>query len=124
MSARVKPQWRQVRLILHTLTAINLLLWHRPKFWAKQHYDTLYKFLAPLGVTIALLTGSQTPAQKKQIRQLIADGQIDIAVGTQALIQKSTRFSSLGLVITDEQHRFGVGQRAALGSKATSLTFL
>ena len=84
---------------------------------AKQHYDTLYKFLAPLGVTIALLTGSQTPAQKKQIRQLIADGQIDIAVGTQALIQKSTRFSSLGLVITDEQHRFGVGQRAALGSK-------
>lgn len=84
---------------------------------AKQHYDTLHKFLAPLGVTIALLTGSQTPAQKKHIRQLIADGQIDIAVGTQALIQKSTRFSSLGLVITDEQHRFGVEQRAALGSK-------
>lgn len=84
---------------------------------AKQHYDTLHKFLAPLGVTIALLTGSQTPAQKKQIRQLIADGQIDIAVGTQALIQKSTKFNALGLVITDEQHRFGVEQRAALGSK-------
>lgn len=84
---------------------------------AKQHYDTLYKFLAPLGVTIALLTGSQTPAQKKHIRQLIADGQIDIAVGTQALIQKSTKFKALGLVITDEQHRFGVEQRAALGSK-------
>lgn len=84
---------------------------------AKQHYDTLHKFLAPLGVTIALLTGSQTPAQKKHIRQLIADGQIDVAVGTQALIQKSTKFSSLGLVITDEQHRFGVEQRAALGSK-------
>lgn len=84
---------------------------------AKQHYDTLYKFLAPLGVTIALLTGSQTPAQKKHIRQLIADGQIDVAVGTQALIQKSTKFKALGLVITDEQHRFGVEQRAALGSK-------
>lgn len=84
---------------------------------AKQHYDTLYKFLAPLGVNIALLTGSQTTAQKKQIRQLIADGQIDVAVGTQALIQKSTKFNSLGLVITDEQHRFGVEQRAALGSK-------
>ena len=86
---------------------------------AKQHYDTLYKFLAPLGVTIALLTGSQTPAQKKQIRQLIADGQIDIAVGTQALIQKSTRFSSLGLVITDEQHSVRHSAR-----KAMSLTFL
>lgn len=84
---------------------------------AKQHYDTLYKFLAPLGVNVALLTGSQTTAQKKQIRQLIADGQIDVAVGTQALIQKSTKFNSLGLVITDEQHRFGVEQRAALGSK-------
>lgn len=84
---------------------------------AKQHYDTLHKFLAPLGVTIALLTGSQTPAQKKHIRQLIADGQIDVAVGTQALIQKSTKFKALGLVITDEQHRFGVEQRAALGSK-------
>lgn len=84
---------------------------------AKQHYDTLYKFLAPLGVNVALLTGSQTTAQKKQIRQLIADGQIDVAVGTQVLIQKSTKFNSLGLVITDEQHRFGVEQRAALGSK-------
>ena len=84
---------------------------------AKQHYDTLYKFLAPLGVNVALLTGSQTTAQKKQIRQLIADGRIDVAVGTQALIQKSTKFNSLGLVITDEQHRFGVEQRAALGSK-------
>ena len=84
---------------------------------AKQHYDTLYKFLAPLGVNVALLTGSQTTAQKKQIRQLIADGQIYVAVGTQALIQKSTKFNSLGLVITDEQHRFGVEQRAALGSK-------
>ena len=84
---------------------------------AKQHYDTLYKFLAPLGVNVALLTGSQTTSQKKQIRQLIADGQIDVAVGTQALIQKSTKFNSLGLVITDEQHRFGVEQRAALGSK-------
>lgn len=84
---------------------------------AKQHYDTLYKFLVPLGANIALLTGSQTPAQKKHIRQLIADGQIDVAVGTQALIQKSTKFNALGLVITDEQHRFGVEQRAALGSK-------
>lgn len=84
---------------------------------AKQHYDTLYKFLAPLGVNVALLTGSQTTAQKKQIRQLIADGQIDVAVGTQALVQKSTKFNSLGLVIMDEQHRFGVEQRAALGSK-------
>lgn len=84
---------------------------------AKQHYDTLTGFLAPLGVNVALLTGSLTPAKKKEIRNLIASGQVDVAVGTQALIQKSTAFSKLGLVITDEQHRFGVSQRASLTDK-------
>ena len=84
---------------------------------AKQHYDTLNSFLAPLGINVALLTGSLTPAKKKEIRSLIANGQVDVAVGTQALIQKSTSFNRLGLVITDEQHRFGVTQRAMLGDK-------
>ncbi len=84
---------------------------------AAQHYQTLKSFLEPLGVKIELLTGSMSAAEKKEIRGRIADGTVDIAVGTQALIQKSTRFSSLGLVITDEQHRFGVGQRAALSQK-------
>lgn len=84
---------------------------------AKQHYDTLCGFLNPLGVSVALLTGSATAANKKQIRSMIADGSINVAVGTQTLIQKNTLFSNLGLVITDEQHRFGVEQRAALSSK-------
>ena len=56
---------------------------------AKQHYDTLYKFLAPLGVTIALLTGSQTPAQKKQIRQLIANGQMTLPSVLRHLFRKA-----------------------------------
>ncbi len=84
---------------------------------AKQHYDTLSSFLSPLGVKIELLTGALTASEKKKARQNIADGTSDVAVGTQALIQKNTEFSRLGLVITDEQHRFGVEQRATLNEK-------
>ncbi len=84
---------------------------------AKQHYETLNSFLAPLGVTTALLTGALSASEKKKVRQNIADGTVDIAVGTQALIQKNTKFKNLGVVVTDEQHRFGVKQRAELNSK-------
>lgn len=84
---------------------------------AKQHYETLCGFLKPLGINIELLTGSATAAEKRNSRKRIADGEAQIAVGTQALIQKSTSFKNLGLVITDEQHRFGVEQRAALTDK-------
>ena len=84
---------------------------------AKQHYETLCGFLKPLGINIELLTGSATAAEKRNSRKRIADGEAQRAVGTQALIQKSTSFKNLGLVITDEQHRFGVEQRAALTDK-------
>lgn len=82
---------------------------------AKQHFDRLAPLLEPLGVRCTLLTGS-TP-QKKQRRQEIAAGQYDLVIGTHALLTEATVFSSLGLVIADEQHRFGVAQRAALLAK-------
>lgn len=84
---------------------------------ASQHMLTLQKFLEPLGVKVCLLKGSMTPKQKSQRKKEIADGQWDVVVGTHALVQQSTTFQSLGLVITDEQHRFGVNQRAALAEK-------
>ena len=84
---------------------------------AQQHYDTFSKLLEPLGVNVLLLTGSRTGAVKKALREHIESGCADVVIGTQALIQKSTVFKNLGLVITDEQHRFGVNQRAALSSK-------
>ncbi|MBQ8932577.1 MAG: ATP-dependent DNA helicase RecG [Ruminiclostridium sp.] len=87
---------------------------------AKQHYDTLCNFLNPLGINIQLLTGSATASEKKKIRSLIADGTADVVVGTQTLIQKNTEFQNLGLVIADEQHRFGVEQRAALTGKGNN----
>lgn len=84
---------------------------------ANQHFNTLNQFLEPLGVKVCLLTGSMTAKQKKLVKADIADGKYAVSVGTHALIQDSTVFKNLGLVITDEQHRFGVEQRALLSGK-------
>ncbi len=84
---------------------------------AEQHYASLSKLLSPLGISVGLLTGSMTVKEKKEIRQAITDGGVQLVIGTHALLSDSTVFSNLGLVIADEQHRFGVGQRAALSAK-------
>ena len=84
---------------------------------AEQHYASMEKLFGALGLRTALLTGSMTPKQKRQVRDAIAAGEVDLAVGTHALFSQATVFNDLGLVITDEQHRFGVGQRSALSAK-------
>lgn len=84
---------------------------------AQQHFATLCKFLLPLGVKVALLTGSLTAKNKRVLKEGIAAGEYNVIVGTHALLQQSTEFNNLGLVITDEQHRFGVEQRATLEKK-------
>ena len=84
---------------------------------AEQHYQSLSKLFAPMGIRVALLTGSMKIKEKREVREAIADGSVELVVGTHALITDATVFSNLGLVITDEQHRFGVGQRAKLSAK-------
>ena len=84
---------------------------------AEQHFASLNALFAPLGVSAALLTGSMTGKQKKEVRERIAAGEVQVVIGTHALLSESTRFDNLGLVITDEQHRFGVGQRSRLSAK-------
>lgn len=84
---------------------------------ANQHFETLNSFLSPYGIKVALLTGSLTPKAKKELKEKIKNGEYNVIVGTHALVQDSTEFNNLGLVITDEQHRFGVKQRAMLSSK-------
>lgn len=88
---------------------------------ANQHYETLKSFLAPLGdaVHISLLTGSTTAKQRVPIHQGLMNGTIHILIGTHALLEDNVQWSNLGLVIIDEQHRFGVAQRAKLWSKNT-----
>ena len=84
---------------------------------AEQHARSLSALMDPLGVRTALLTGSMKASQKKLVRQALAAHEIDLIVGTHALISEATEFENLGLVIADEQHRFGVAQRAALSDK-------
>ena len=84
---------------------------------AQQHLQTMTDFLASAGIRPVLLTGSTKAKEKREIKKRIADGTAQVIVGTHAVIQKDIEFASLGLVITDEQHRFGVAQRAALAEK-------
>jgi len=84
---------------------------------ARQHYEGLAPLLEPLGVRCALLTGSTPAKEKKALAARLAAGEIDFIMGTHALITGGVEYRRLGLVITDEQHRFGVGQRAALAGK-------
>ena len=84
---------------------------------AQQHYKTFLKFFEGTDIKVELLTGSTPAAEKKAIKKRLLTGETAFAVGTHALIQKDVEFKKLGLVITDEQHRFGVNQRTALGEK-------
>lgn len=84
---------------------------------AEQHARSLGKLLAAAGVQVGLLTGSLSPARKREIYAQLEAGTLPFVVGTHALISEGVRFARLGLVITDEQHRFGVAQRARLAEK-------
>ena len=85
---------------------------------ARQHYAELSDLLGRLGIKVELLLGSTSAKEKKRIKDLLARSEIDVIVGTHALISDNVEFGKLGLVITDEQHRFGVGQRAKLKEKS------
>ncbi|MBR5713072.1 MAG: ATP-dependent DNA helicase RecG [Lachnospiraceae bacterium] len=84
---------------------------------AKQHYNELTKRLTPFGIRVGMLVGSMTAAEKRNIRNELASGEIHVLVGTHALFQQAVEFAKLGLIIIDEQHRFGVEQRRKLIDK-------
>ena len=84
---------------------------------AEQHFASLNRLFEPMGIAVALLTGSMTAKQKRIVRERMASGDVQIAVGTHALLTDATVFQDLGLVIADEQHRFGVAQRSKLSAK-------
>lgn len=86
---------------------------------AQQHYSNIGKYLEPTGVRCALLTGSSTRKERREIDEGLRDGSIGIIVGTHALLEDTVQFKSLGLAVIDEQHRFGVEQRSKLWSKSS-----
>ena len=85
---------------------------------ARQHYQGLAPLLARFSIRCALLTGSTRAKERREILAGLADGSIDLCIGTHALLTEDVQYRKLGLVVTDEQHRFGVNQRAALSQKA------
>ena len=85
---------------------------------ARQHYENLAPLFEKFGLRCALLTGSTKARERRDILENLALGEIDLCIGTHALLTEDVSYARLGLVITDEQHRFGVNQRAALGQKA------
>ncbi|NCC95137.1 MAG: DEAD/DEAH box helicase, partial [Opitutae bacterium] len=87
---------------------------------AGQHYATLSGLLEPLGIRIVLVTGGMPAKERRAALAALAAGEADLVVGTHALIEGDCTFARLGLVVTDEQHRFGVAQRAALSAKGDS----
>jgi ATP-dependent DNA helicase RecG len=91
---------------------------------AEQHFRNAEKLLSPLGLRIGLLTGKTKTKERKEIAEKLLSGEIHFLIGTHALIEDWVQFQSLGLVIIDEQHRFGVAQRGILKNKGTSPHFL
>ena len=87
---------------------------------ANQHYKTLSDLFTPLNIKVVKLSGSMTAKQKREALALIKEGEADLVVGTHALLSENVEFHNLALVVTDEQHRFGVNQRAALNAKGQS----
>lgn len=88
---------------------------------AAQHFESISKMLDGTGIRISLLTGSVRAKEKREIKSDLLDGKIDLLIGTHAIIQNDVEFHNLGLVITDEQHRFGVKQRASLTNKGLDI---
>ena len=84
---------------------------------ARQHYNNFIKWLLPMGINVSLLLGSTSQKMKKEIKQGLANGQIQVAIGTHALIQNDVEFCNLKACVIDEQHRFGVNQRSKLSNK-------
>ncbi|HEX7673657.1 MAG TPA: ATP-dependent DNA helicase RecG [Bdellovibrio sp.] len=91
---------------------------------AEQHFKNAKKVLEPLGVRLALLVGKSKASERKQVLSALQAGEVDLIIGTHALIEDEVQFANLGLVIIDEQHRFGVEQRGVLKNKGNSPHFL
>lgn len=115
-------------LLVAVMNGTQAVLMAPTEILAEQHYKTISKILPALaeklGITprVKMLIGSLRPKEKLAAQQEIAQGNVDIAIGTHALIQEAVRFQNLSLAVVDEQHRFGVGQRAALRQKGYNRT--
>ena len=108
-----------IAMYLNYISGYQSALMAPTEILAIQHYNNVKELLKDTGVTVELLVGSQTKKEKQEIYKELENGNIHMIIGTHALIQEEVKYKDLGLVITDEQHRFGVNQRALLNNKGT-----
>ena len=112
-----------MRLVLTILLSIDngfqSCLMAPTEILANQHYKSIVNFLGPLGIKVSLLTGSVKKSDRKIIHESLENGSLNVLVGTHALLEDKVKFKNLGLAVIDEQHRFGVAQRAKLWKKNT-----
>lgn len=106
-----------IALLMNAVSGYQGALMVPTEVLAMQHFKDVSKMLKPYKINVALLTGSMTAKEKRDVYQKLRDGSCDVVIGTHAIIQDATEFKNLGLVITDEQHRFGVKQREKLAEK-------
>ena len=106
-----------IAMYANTLSGYQSALMAPTEILAKQHYETIKKLLSPYNINVELLVGSLKKSEHNKIVEKLSLGEIDIVIGTHALISEDVNFKNLGLVITDEQHRFGVNQRGNLQNK-------
>jgi len=104
-------------MYLNYLSGYQSALMAPTEILATQHYNNIMELFSGMNLSIELLKGSQTKKEKQDIYKRLASGEINMVIGTHALIQDEVEYKNLGLVVTDEQHRFGVNQRALLNSK-------
>ena len=107
----------EIAMYMNYLSGYQSSLMAPTEILARQHYEGMLKLFEGTGVRIGLLVGSLKKSEKNKIYKQLEDGEIDFLVGTHALISEGVNFKNLGLVITDEQHRFGVNQRSNLQNK-------
>lgn len=106
-----------IAMYINSLCGYQSALMAPTEILATQHYNNLKQIFKDIGIEIALLTGSTLKKEKNEIYKSLENGSIDVVIGTHSLIQEDVNYSNLGLVITDEQHRFGVNQRGNLKNK-------
>lgn len=106
-----------ISIYMNYLSGYQSALMAPTEILAVQHFESIQKMFAPFGLKVGLLTGKLKAKEKKQMGLLLKEGSIDVVIGTHALFTDDLVYANLGLVITDEQHRFGVNQRANLKNK-------
>ena len=109
-----------IALLLNAISGYQGALMVPTEVLAVQHFDDISKMLKPYKISVRLLTGAMSSKEKREVYQDLKSGKCQVVIGTHAIIQDSTEFQNLGLVITDEQHRFGVKQRDKLSEKGDS----